>query len=398
MSRYDGLIIPRSYSEYINKTDAATLSQALQLPSVMDSTPTENSNRPVRSGGIYTALAGKQPTLTFDTIPTEGSNNPVESGGVFNALATKQDTLTLDSNPTKGSNNPVSSGGLYTAFGAMFIHNIPRLVPKDITAYIKDGTFWKRLAGTDGYALFEDIYAGDYFKMSRAISAYERTGQYQTTGSQYVTIAGFDIMLGNGSEGNVVNYHHAVMVAGQGFGGLQHFGRARMNATNSTTGGYKASEMNVKTLGAVTSSGSTAATASINEQLYAEFGAHLKTTKEMVSNKLNESGANRFGGGSNLGCTNDWEWISAQAILMSEVEVYGATVLSSSGFDTGNANRQMPLFAFSKQAQNNRSAYYWLKDVATAARFCNADNYGHSTCNNASLAAYYVRPRFILAA
>ena len=87
MSRYDGLIIPRSYSEYINKTDAATLSQALQLPSVMDSTPTENSNRPVKSGGIYTALAGKQPTLTFDTIPTEGSENPVESGGIFAANA-----------------------------------------------------------------------------------------------------------------------------------------------------------------------------------------------------------------------------------------------------------------------------------------------------------------------
>ena len=57
MSRYDGLIIPRSYSEYINKTDAATLGQALQLPSVMDSTPTENSNRPVKSGGIFAANA-----------------------------------------------------------------------------------------------------------------------------------------------------------------------------------------------------------------------------------------------------------------------------------------------------------------------------------------------------
>ena len=224
MSRYDGLIIPRSYSEYINKTDAATLSQALQLPNVMDSTPTENSNSPVKSGGIYTALTGKQPTLTFDTIPTEGSENPVESGGVFNALATKQDTLTLDSTPTKGSNNPVSSDGLYTALGAMFIHNIPRLVPKDITAYITDGTFWKRLAGTDGYALFEDIYVGDYFKMSRPISAYERTGQHQTTGSQYVTIAGLDTMMNNGYQENGVNYHHAVMVAGQGFGGTQHFG------------------------------------------------------------------------------------------------------------------------------------------------------------------------------
>ena len=117
-------------------------------------------------------------------------------------------------------------------------HNIPRLVPKDITAYITDGTFWKRLAGTNGYALFEDIYVGDYFKMSRAISAYERTGKYQKTGSQYVTIAGLDTMMNNGDQGNGVNYHHAVMVAGQGFGGTQHFGRSRMNATNTTEGGY----------------------------------------------------------------------------------------------------------------------------------------------------------------
>ena len=397
MSRYDGLIIPRSYSEYINKTDAATLSQALQLPSIMDSTPTENSNRPVKSGGIYTALAGKQPTLTFDTIPTEGSENPVESGGVFNALATKQDTLTLDSNPTKGSNNPVSSDGLYTALGAMFIHNIPRLVPKDITAYITDGTLWKRLNGTNGYALFEDIYVGDYFEMSRAISAYERTGQYQTTGSKFVTIAGIDTMWGNGNS-DVISKHHLVMVPGQGFGGTQHFGRSRMNAVNDTTGGYKASEMNAETLGPVVSTGSTAATASINQQLYAEFGVHLQTTKEMVSNTLNASGINRFGGGSNLGCSSNWEWISAQAVLMSEIEVYGATVWSSSGFDTGNANRQLPLFAFSKQAQNNRTAWYWLKDVANKALFCNVGNGGGSDFSAASAASNFVRPRFILAA
>ena len=395
MSRYDGLIIPRSYSEYINKTDAATLSQALQLPSVMDSTPTENSNSPVKSGGIYTALAGKQPTLTFDTIPTEGSNNPVKSGGVFNALATKQDTLTFDSNPTKGSNNPVSSGGLYTALGAMFIHNIPRLVPKDITAYITDGTFWKRLAGTDGYALFEDIYVGDYFQMSRAISAYERTGQYQTTGSQYVTLAGLDTMMNTGDQGSGVDYHHAVMVPGQGFGGTQHFGRSRMNATNTTEGGYKASEMNTLVLGEVTSTGSTAADATINQQLYAEFGSHLKTTRELVSSAINATGYNRFG--SATGCASNSEWISAQAILMSEIEAYGSIVWSSAGFDTGNANRQLPLFAFSKQAQNNRSAYWWLKDIASAAYFCYALDSGYGDYGSANRANLCIRPRFIIA-
>jgi hypothetical protein len=57
MSKYDGLIIPRSYNEYINKTDAATFSQASQLPNTMDSVPTANSNRAARSGGIFDANA-----------------------------------------------------------------------------------------------------------------------------------------------------------------------------------------------------------------------------------------------------------------------------------------------------------------------------------------------------
>ena len=274
-------------------------------------------------------------------------------------------------------------------------HNIPRLVPKDITAYITNGSFWERLAGTNGYALFEDIYVGDYFKMSRAISAYERTGQYQTTGSQYVTIAGLDTMMNNGDQGNGVNYHHAVMVAGQGFGGTQHFGKSRMNATNTTEGGYKASEMNTLVLGEVTSTGSTAADATINQQLYAELGSHLKTTREFVSNALNATGYHRFG--SATGCSNNFEWISAQAILMSEIEVFGSILWSSSGFDTGSNNKQLPLFAFSRQAQNNRTAYYWLKDVANAIYFCNYYGNGISQFGSADSADYKVRPRFIIA-
>ena len=274
-------------------------------------------------------------------------------------------------------------------------HNIPRLVPKDITAYITDGTFWKRLAGTNGYALFEDIYVGDYFKMSRAISAYERTGQHQTTGSQYVTIAGLDTMMNNGDQGNGVDYHHAVMVAGQGFGGTQHFGRSRMNATGTNEGGYKASEMNTLVLGEVTSTGSTAADATINQQLYAEFGSHLKTTRERVSNAINATGYNRFG--SATGCANSWEWLSAQAILMGEIEVYGSIIWSSSGYDTGNANVQLPLFAFSKQAQNNHSAYWWLRDIANATRFCYVSDDGSASITEAGGASGCVRPRFIIA-
>ena len=56
MSRYDGLIIPRSYSEYINKTDAATLSQALQLNNVLAQEVAAGNNKAVTSGAVHQSI------------------------------------------------------------------------------------------------------------------------------------------------------------------------------------------------------------------------------------------------------------------------------------------------------------------------------------------------------
>lgn len=277
---------------------------------------------------------------------------------------------------------------------ANFSHNIPRNIPKDLTSYITDGTFYKRLNGTDGFELFEDIYVGDYIKMSRAITCPDSTDG--TVGSQYVTIAGLDTMMYNGEDGKIVNYHHAVMVPGQGFGGTQHFGRHAMNATNTTAGGYAGSAMNQSVLGAVVSEGSTESGATINQQLYAEFGSHLKTTDELLSNSINETGTNRFGTAN--GCSNNWAWTMRQAVLMSEVEVYGSTIWSSSGYDTGNAKMQLPLFKHSRNAMNDRSSWYWLKDAASSALFCRCDGYGDAGGGDAGNAGNCVRPRFIIAA
>ena len=58
MSRYDGLIIPRSYSEYLNKTDSATLSQMLQhLSGLWSHAVAAGDNKPVTSDAVYGALA-----------------------------------------------------------------------------------------------------------------------------------------------------------------------------------------------------------------------------------------------------------------------------------------------------------------------------------------------------
>ena len=295
-----------------------------------------------------------------------------------------------------GNLNPVTSNAVYD-FTSMFSHNIPRYVNgalgKDITAYYNDGTLWKRLNGTDGYSYLEDIYVGDYFQMSRAITC---PNSYEgVIGSAWVTIAGINTLQGNGDTDDMM-YNHLVMIPGKGEGGSFHFGRQAMNTTDTTTDGYKASRMRTSVLGPVVSAGSTASGATINQQLYAEFGSHLKTTRELITNALNANGVNRFGSAS--GCSSNWEWSSEQAILMSEVEVYGSTVWSSSGFDTGSAKVQLPLFRYSTKALNNRSSWYWLKDIASAGAFCNVSDNGVAHYTGASTSHVFIRPRFVLAA
>lgn len=314
-------------------------------------------------------------------------------------LKTPLETSFLMGTDADGNDGRFSLAELKNFFASS--HKIPRYVlengspvlGKDISAYVTDGSLWKRLNGTDGFSFCEDIYAGDRFRMSRAITCPD---SYQgVAGSDWVTIAGIDTLMGNG-DSNVVNYHHLIMVPGKGEEGLQHFGRHAMNDTSTTAGGYVGSKMHTDILGAVVSEGSTASGATINQQLYAEFGSHLKTTRELLSNIINTSGYNRFGTAG--GCSSNCAWTSCQAVLMSEVEVFGSIVWSSSGYDTGCAKTRLPLFAASTKALNNRSAWWWLKDVASVANFCRVNDYGDAGYSDAGFASNYVRPRFVLAA
>ena len=100
MSRYDGLIIPRSYSEYINKTDAATLQQALQLSGVLSAIVAAGDNKAVKSSAVYEALnnyinktdaATLQQALQLPGVLSgavaAGDNKAVKSSAVAKELA-----------------------------------------------------------------------------------------------------------------------------------------------------------------------------------------------------------------------------------------------------------------------------------------------------------------------
>lgn len=71
----------------VNGATGAVSLNAQNLPIAADQTAT-----------IASALAGKQPVLTFDSSPTAGSSNPVTSGGLYTALsAQSQQIETLNS-------------------------------------------------------------------------------------------------------------------------------------------------------------------------------------------------------------------------------------------------------------------------------------------------------------
>ena len=74
MSRYDGLIIPRSYSEYINKTDAATLQQALQLSGVLSGAVAAGDNKAVKSSAVNAALSKYRGVLEKTVTIKHGNN------------------------------------------------------------------------------------------------------------------------------------------------------------------------------------------------------------------------------------------------------------------------------------------------------------------------------------
>ena len=268
-------------------------------------------------------------------------------------------------------------------------YNIPRVTPKDITPYWTDGTLWNRIAGSSGFKPYEDIHVGDYIDMGRTVTCPDSYNS--TVGSQYVTVASCGGFYGNGDSG--ITYPHLIMVPGKGFGGTQHFGRHAMHASTPHPG-YVSSDMNQSVLGPVVTEGSIATEATINQQLYYIFGSHLKTIKSLLATAMSSSLYNRFGSAG--GASSGWGWQSVQTRLMSEIEVYGSTVWSSSGYDTGDANHQFELFRFSKSAVNNRSAYYWLKDAASSSYFGICNDNGNSNYNTATYGDGYVRPCFVL--
>lgn len=90
---------------------------AKQNTLTFDEVPTDNSTNPVTSNGVYDALSLKE-NLSNKVTSISSSSTDIQYPSaklLYDQLVLKQDTLTFDNTPTENSNNPVKSGGIYTA-------------------------------------------------------------------------------------------------------------------------------------------------------------------------------------------------------------------------------------------------------------------------------------------
>lgn len=210
--------------------------------------------------------------------------------------------------------------------------NLGTTATSDIYAAIKAGTF-------------DDIFVGDYFMI----------------GSNRVYIGAFDWNLNCGDT--ACTEHHALLVPENN---LYNY---HMNATNTTEGGYVGSDMY--------KNGLTQAKQFFNDA----FGeAHILKHRQYLVNAVTN------------GKPTGTDWYDSTVELMNENMVYGGRQFSPmpDGSDPWNTCRnytidkgQIPLFQHAPWLICNR-AWYWLRDVVSAATFADVDSDGFCACASAS--------------
>ena len=227
---------------------------------------------------------------------------------------------------------------------------------KDITSYWKDGSLYTMISN----GAFDDIYVGDYI--------------IDNKGNKWL-IADIDNYLGAGTAS-----HHATIIPASGLM------TSSMNDTNTAEGGYMGSKMVKETLPNY-----------LSTYVTPVFGGHIITYKNYLTDSISATITNAFG--VNTGASNHWAWYDRQIDLMSENNVYGAAVCSSSAHDIGLDNQQYALFQLKPKYKYSNGTggryHYWLKAVAYSHGFALADGSGISYYGAAS-GVNAVRPRFLI--
>ena len=248
---------------------------------------------------------------------------------------------------------------------------------KDIKALVTAAQSTINAIATTGAGAHNSIYRGKNLGTSVTAAQYAAIkagtfddmyiGDYWVIGGVTYRIAAFDYYYKTGDTS--CESHHVTLVPDGNM--YTHC----MNDTNITTGAYVGSKMYTEGLNQA------------KETINTAFGAaHVLNHRQYLQNATTDGYAS---GGS---------WYDSTVELMTEQNVYGGKIFSNVSCGTALPNSytvdksQYPLFAFRPDMISNR-AWFWLRDVVSAARFANVNGNGAAYYGNASYAGG-VRPAF----
>ena len=202
-----------------------------------------------------------------------------------------------------------------------------------------------------------------------------KVGDYKTINGHDYVIAGLNPMKGPSTPYRV-NVNHVGLIV------IPHTTQAWNASGNTYTGadsrgaGYKNSDLHYYLKN------------TILPLVETDLGAaNLLAQYKLLSNAVNQNGVNRYGEAT--GCSSGWDWeADCKICALSEIQVYGSVVWSSSGFDTGEACRQLDVFRHFNHTEIFGGEYPWLRDVVSASYAARARGYGDATYDPASYAHY----------
>lgn len=204
---------------------------------------------------------------------------------------------------------------------------------KDITDLFYDGTLSQQIAA----GTFDDVFIGDYIigKVSKR---------------KYL-VADINYRLNCGDT--ECTTPHILMVP------ERIMGTAKMNDTNTVTGGYYGSKMYTEYL------------APFKAVIQNDFEInHILNHKVLLTNAVAD------------GKASGWAWYDSTIEIMNECMVYGHNAWGSHhGYETGADKSQLSLFRLNASkivARNDAGEryWYWLRDVASASEFAIVSYYG----------------------
>lgn len=220
---------------------------------------------------------------------------------------------------------------------------------------------------------FEDLYLGDYITRSITTTLPNDTVKTETVA---LMIAAFNYYYNTGDTA-LTTPHIILIPRKNSFATV-----AKMNATNTTEGGYLNSYMHQTFLPCYAAS------------LNAALDDHVISHRSWLTSSVNTS-ASSMGGAGFSGSANAAAWASVDLQLMNEVQLYGTTVWSSSAYDVGVDNRKLPVFNFITPMQfGSVTDPFWLRSVASSTTFASCYVGGYAGQNYASN-LYGVRPLLV---